>query len=201
VGTVRLEMIRDLRLDGRNTVRSLGGGWWSQAFRCTFDDPSRSVVADLAVTVGTDGHPNVVEVTTRPREGRVEIEPAALRLPLGEIVRAALWIARSSGPVRPPGARPRRGDLIMFDQTLGPSPTVPRRRADESDVPRRRSYMRRTDARMVEVAEIVRQAPKGQRRQRVADHFDVRPNTARNLIREARRRGFLEALEQTEVER
>jgi hypothetical protein len=185
---VRLDMIRGLHLDGANTTRSLGGGWWSTAFSCTFDDPGRPIVADLDVTVGDDGHPRVVKVTTRLREGRDEIEPASLRLPLGEIVRAAIWIARSSGSVRPPGARPGRGEVILFDERLGPRPSVPRHRGDESDVPLRRSYMRRTDERMGEVADVYRRAPTGQRRRRVAEHFDVRPNTARNLINEARRR-------------
>jgi hypothetical protein len=48
--------------------------------------------------------------------------------------------------------------------------------------------MPRTDERMIEVAGVYHRAPKGKRRQAVAEHFDVRPNTARNLIAEARRR-------------
>jgi hypothetical protein len=185
-------MISDVQPDHPDTTRSLGGGWWSPAFRCTFDDPNRPVVAELEITIGDDGHPRVVEVTTRLRDGSDEIEPAALRLPLGEIVRAAIWIARYSSDVRPPGARPERGMFFAIGETLGPRPSVPRRRDDEGYVPQRRSYMQRTDERMVEVADVYHGAPQGKRRQAVAEHFDVRPNTARNLIREARRRGFLE---------
>jgi hypothetical protein len=189
---VRLDMIHDVRPGHPDTTRSLGGGWWSPAFRCTFDDPDRPVIAEVDIAIGDDGHPRVVEVTTRLSDRSDEIEPAALRLPLGEIVRAALWIGRFSGPVQAPGARPERGMFLAIDETLGPRPSVPRRRDDEGYMPQRRSYVPRTDERMTEVADVYKRAPSGRKRQSVADYFDVRPNTARNLIREARRRGFIE---------
>jgi hypothetical protein len=159
---------------------SLGHERWTWSpLLVTCDDPDYPAVADLKIVVPPgDGRPRAVDVTVRSRDGVGDVDAETLRIPVAALIRYAIDLQADHGPDAPPGALPGAGHVGIIGATVEPV-KLPRRR-----------HVARTKERLERVVEIYNATPWGERADAVAKDQDVSPNTARNLISEARRRGL-----------
>jgi hypothetical protein len=157
---------------------SLGGKKWMWSpVHVHYDDDERPVTAELEVVTGSDGRPRPARVDVRARTDAA-IGVDEFRIPIAAVIDAAVAISNFDGPDAEPGALPTGGAFSIGETAT--TVTVPRRKTA------------RTDDRLRRVADVYRRGEWGARGKAVAATEKVSLNTARNLISEARRRGFLE---------